>query len=69
MEYGPLVMVGISERVVPGTAAVQSIILNFKEDSIMLMNLGDGYLEISADSDVAYQVFSEVQPLIRNLNP
>ena len=69
MEFGPLLMAGISERVSSpeGTGKVESVVINFEKDSILLTKLQNGFLAISADRGLALHVFEEVASSIRSL--
>lgn len=69
MELGPLLMTGISERISSpeGTGNVESVIINFQKDSVLLTKLKHGFLAISADRASTLHTFEEIDRLIRGL--
>lgn len=69
MELGPLIIAGVSERMTPAWSAgrLQSIIINFEKDSILLAKIKGGYLAISADRAHAARVFEEIAGPIMGL--
>jgi predicted regulator of Ras-like GTPase activity (Roadblock/LC7/MglB family) len=69
MELGPLMVTGISERLSSpeGTGKVESVIINFQKDSVLLTKLERGFLAISADRVHALRTFEEVAQSIREL--
>jgi hypothetical protein len=70
MELGPLLLTGISERLSTpkGTGRVESVIINFEKDSVLLTKLEHGFLAVSADRAHALRVFEEVAGSIRKLS-
>jgi predicted regulator of Ras-like GTPase activity (Roadblock/LC7/MglB family) len=68
MEVGPHLMSGIAERLSStGAGKVQSLIVNLEKDAVLLLQVGEGHLAISADRSEAPNVFKEVEPKIREL--
>jgi hypothetical protein len=69
MELGPLILTGVSERMTPGGSAgiIESIIINFEKDSLMLVRVKDGNLAISVDRPDAHVVFQEIESRIKEL--
>lgn len=69
MEFGPQIMTGIAEKLSAGGGAGEllSLIVNLEKDSVLLTQVRGGYLAISADRAVAYDVFKEIGERIRNL--
>jgi predicted regulator of Ras-like GTPase activity (Roadblock/LC7/MglB family) len=68
MEVGPHLMSGIAERLTStGAGKLQSLIINLEKDSVLLIQVGDGHLAISADRSDAPNVFREIEPMIRQL--
>lgn len=69
MEFGPHLMTGIAERLTStgGAGKIQSLIVNLEKDSVLLTQLREGYLAISADRADAAQVFKEVEQRVRSL--
>ncbi len=67
MELGPLFMTSLAERLTPSEKAgrVDSIVVNLDKDSVLLMNVKDGYLAISVDRADAIEVFPKIAPIIR----
>jgi hypothetical protein len=69
MELGPQIMTGISERLTPSEAAgkVESVVINFEKDSVLLTKVKHGFLAISVDRVHAPQAFEEIAGSIRKL--
>jgi len=69
MEFGPHLMSGIAERLTPtgGAGSFQSLIVNMEKDSVLLTQIGAGYLAISADRVDAPDVFRQVESMIRRI--
>ena len=69
MEFGPHLMSGIAERLTPtgGAGRFQSLIVNMEKDSVLLTQLGNGYLAISSDRADAPDVFRQVEPMLQRL--
>ena len=70
MEFGPLLLHGISERLSPHGEAgrLEKIIICFESDSVLLTQVGDGYLALSVNRIEALTVFSEIDAEIRKLS-
>lgn len=70
MELGPVIMTGISERLTPseGAGKVESVVINFEKDSVLLTKLKHGFLAISVDRAHAPHVFEEIAGSIRKLS-
>jgi hypothetical protein len=70
MRIGPTILTGVSERMSPvGSAgSVESIILNFDKDSVLIVRLQEGELAISVDRKHAYAAFSEIESRIRSMS-
>jgi hypothetical protein len=70
MELGPHMMLGMSERMSSseGTGKVESVIISFKNSSILLTKLKHGFLAISADKARALRTFEEVAGSIQKLS-
>jgi hypothetical protein len=69
MELGPLILTGVSERMTPGASAgiIESIIINFEKDSLLLVRVKDGNLAISVDRPDAHVVFQEIESRIKKV--
>jgi hypothetical protein len=69
MEFGPVVLSGVAERLTEsgGAGRLQSIVVNFDKDSVLLINFRSGYLALSADRSCAYDVFQEIDAKLRLL--
>lgn len=69
MELGVLLMCEMGDRLSSGAAAgkLDSIIVNFTHDSVLLVDHGKGHLALSADRGEALRVFEEIRPLIGQL--
>jgi hypothetical protein len=69
MELGPLILTGVSERMSSPDSAgnVESIIINFVKDSVLLVRVKDGDLAISVDRPYAHLVFQEIESRIKTL--
>ena len=69
MELGPLILTGVSERMTPGDSAgiIESIIINFEKDSLLLFRVKDGDLAISVDRPHVHAVFQEIELQIKTL--
>lgn len=69
MEFGPLIITGVSERLSSPESAgiVESVIINFEKDSVLLMRVKDGDLAISVDRPHSYGVFQEIESRIKTL--
>jgi hypothetical protein len=69
MEFGPVVLSGVAERLTEsgGAGRLQSIVVNFDKDSVLLTNFRGGYLALSADRPYAYDVFQEIDAKLRQL--
>ena len=62
MEFGPLIMSGVSERLTPAGSAgrVRNIIVNLEKDSVLLAKLKSGYLAISVDRADAITALQDI---------
>jgi hypothetical protein len=62
MELGPAIITGISERLSPDNAAgkVESVIVNFEKDSVLITRIKDEFLAISVDHADALHTFQEI---------
>jgi hypothetical protein len=69
MEFGPQLMTGIAEKLSAdgGAGKILSLIVNLEKDSVFLTQVRGGYVAISVDRAVAYDVFKELGDRIRNL--
>jgi hypothetical protein len=69
MELGPAIITGISERLSPDNAAgkVESVIVNFEKDSVLITRIKDEFLAISVDHVDALHTFQEVAESLRSL--
>jgi hypothetical protein len=69
MELGVLLMCEMGDRLSSRGAAgkLESIIVNFTHDSVMLVDHAKGHLALSADRADALRMFEEIRPLIRQL--
>jgi hypothetical protein len=69
MELGPAIITGISERLSPGNTAgkVESIIVNFEKDSVLITKIKDEFLAISVDRIDALHTFQEITESLRAL--
>ena len=69
MELGPLIITGVSERMTPAWSAgrLESVIINFEKDSILLAKVRGGHLAVSADRADAPKVFQEIAEHIMTL--
>jgi len=69
MKLGPLVMMGISERLTPAgeVGQVDSIIINFEKDSVLLKKTHQGYIAVSVDRPSAAVALEEISEKIRSL--
>lgn len=69
MELGPAIITGISERLSPDNAAgkVESVIVNFEKDSVLITRIKDEFLAISVDHADALHTFQEIAESLRAL--
>lgn len=69
MELGVLLMCEMGDRLSSGEAAgkLESIIVNFTHDSVLIVDHAKGHLALSADRADALRVFEEISPLIGQL--
>jgi predicted regulator of Ras-like GTPase activity (Roadblock/LC7/MglB family) len=69
MELGVLLMCEMGDRLSSRGAAgkLESIIVNFAHDSVMLVDHGKGHLALSADRTDALRMFEEIRPMIGQL--
>ena len=70
MEFGPMLIHGISERLSPHgeVGRLENIIISFESDSVLLIQLGDGHLALSVNRAEAMTVFSEIDAEIKKLS-
>jgi len=69
MEFGPHLLSGVADRLSPsgGAGRVESLIVNFEKDSVLLTKVRDGHLAISVDKPEALSVFQEIRASILQL--
>ena len=69
MELGVLMMCEMGDRLSASGAAgkLESVIVNFTHDSVMITDHGKGHLAFSADKADAMKVFEEVRPQLSRL--
>jgi hypothetical protein len=69
MELGPTIITGISERLSPNNAAgkVESVIVNFEKDSVLITRIKDEFLAISVERIDALRTFQEIAESLRTL--
>lgn len=69
MQFGPLIMSGVAERLTHsgGAGKLQIVLVNLDRDSVLLMKFRDGYLALSVDRDEAFGVFQEIDVKLREL--
>lgn len=69
MELGPLLLTGIAERLTPKGKAgnLRCVIACFEKDCVLLINVNEGHLAVSADSADAFSVFQEILPQLTRL--
>ena len=67
MQFGPLIMSGVAERLTGGAGKLQSVLVNMDKDSVLLMRFRNGFLALSADRDEAFGVFQEIDARLREL--
>jgi len=69
MELGVMLMCEMGDRLSSRGAAgkLESIIVNFTHDSVMIVDHAKGHLALSADKADALRVFEEIRPLIGQL--
>jgi hypothetical protein len=69
MELGIVLMCEMGDRLSSRGAAgkLESIIVNFAHDSVMIVDHAKGHLALSADKSDALRVFEEIRPLIQQL--
>ena len=69
MQFGPLIMSGVAERLTHSGEAgkLQSVLVNLDKDSVFLMRLRNGFLALSVDRDEAFGVFQEIDAKLREL--
>lgn len=70
MEFGPLLLHGISERLSPHgeVGRLENIIISFEIDSVLLTQVGEGYLALSVNRTEALTVFSVIEAEIKRLS-
>jgi hypothetical protein len=66
MEIGPLILTGVSERMSP-SGRIESIVINFEKDSVLLTEFKGGYLAVSVDRFRAPAVLQEIEVRIKTL--
>jgi len=69
MQFGPLIMSGVAERLTHSGQAgkLQSVLVNMDKDSVLLMKFRNGFLALSVDRDEAFGVFQEIDARLREL--
>lgn len=69
MELGVVLMCEMGDRLSSSGAAgkLESIIVNFTHDSVLIVDHGKGHLALSGDRADALRVFDEIRPLIGKL--
>lgn len=67
MEVGPLFMTSLAERLTStgGPGAVESVVVTFQRDSILIMKVKDGHIAISAEKADATEIFLKIIPIIK----
>jgi len=69
MKLGPAVVTGISERLTPAgeVGPVDSVIINFQKDSVMLKKISNKYLALSVDRPNAAVILEIISDKIKAL--
>ena len=69
MQFGPLIMSGVAERLThsEGAGKLQSVLVNMDKDSVLLMKFRNGFLALSVNRNEAFGVFQEIDARLREL--
>ena len=69
MQFGPLIVSGVAERLTHsgGAGKLQSVLVNMSKDSVLLLKFRNGFLALSADRAVAFGVFQEIDARLQEL--
>jgi predicted regulator of Ras-like GTPase activity (Roadblock/LC7/MglB family) len=69
MQFGPLIMSGVAERLTQtgGAGKLHNVLVNLDKDSVLLMKFRNGHLALSVDRNDAFGVFQEIDVKLREL--
>ena len=69
MQFGPLIMSGVAERLTHsgGAGKLQSVLVNMDKDSVLLMKFRNGFLALSVNRNEAFGVFQDIDARLREL--
>jgi len=67
VQMGPLILMGVCERLSPWTGRVGSIVINYEKVSSLIMRVKDGYLAMTVEKAGAAETISEVVKSLRRL--
>lgn len=66
-QMGPLILMGVCERLSPWTGPVGSVIINYEKVTSLIMRVKDGYLDLTVERTEPPETISEIVKSLQKL--